>query len=79
MDVHLVLVNRLGSLLRNSAVRLTDRLYRTIVVDWDESDQTKTGIYARMNFLSSVTVEEEELSTVVTSEQEFVFQEYVVK
>ena len=79
MNVHLVLVNRLGSLPRNSAVRLTDRLYMTTVVDWDESDQTNTGIYARMNFLSSVTVEEEELSTVVTSEQEFVFQEYVVK
>ena len=36
-DVHLVLVNRLGSLSRNSVVRLTDRLYMTIVVDWDEN------------------------------------------
>ena len=34
-DVHLVLVNRLGSLPRNSVVRLTDRLDMTVVVDWD--------------------------------------------
>ena len=33
-DVHLVLVNCLGSLPRNSVVRLTDCLYMTIVVDW---------------------------------------------
>ena len=34
-DVHLVLVNRLGSLPRNSMVRLTDHLDMTNVVDWD--------------------------------------------
>ena len=33
-DVHLELVNRIGSLSRNSVVRLTDRLDMTIVVDW---------------------------------------------
>ena len=38
-DVHLVLVNRLGSLPRNSVVRLTDRLGMTIVVDWDVKPQ----------------------------------------
>ena len=36
-DVHLVPVNCLGSLNRNSAVRLTDRLDMTIAVDWDEN------------------------------------------
>ena len=38
--MHLVLINRLGSLSRNSVVRLTDRLDMTIVVDWDYSDGT---------------------------------------
>ena len=40
-DVDLLLVNRLGSLPRNSVVRLTDRLDRTIVVDWDVKPQIK--------------------------------------
>ena len=39
--MHLVLVNRLGSLPRNSVVRLTDRLNMTIVVDWDVKPQIK--------------------------------------
>ena len=34
-DVLFVLVNHLGSLPRNSVVRLTDRLDMIIVVDWD--------------------------------------------
>ena len=33
--------NRLGSLPRNSVVRLTDRLDMTIVVDWDVKPQIK--------------------------------------
>ena len=37
--MHLVLVNGLESLLRNSAVRLTDPLDMTIVVDWDIKPQ----------------------------------------
>ena len=41
MDVHLVLVNRLGSLPRNSVIRLTGRLDMTIVVDWDVKPQIK--------------------------------------
>ena len=40
-DVHLVLVNRLGSLPRNSVVRLTDRLDMTIVDDWNVNPQIK--------------------------------------
>ena len=36
-----VLVNLLGSLPRNSVVRLTDRLVMTIVVDWDVKSQRK--------------------------------------
>ena len=40
-DVHLVLVNRLGSLPRNIVVRLTDRLDMTMVVDWDVKPQIK--------------------------------------
>ena len=40
-DIYLVLVNRLGSLPRNSVVRLTDRLDMTIVVDWDIKPQIK--------------------------------------
>ena len=40
-NVHLVLVNRLGSLPRNSVVRLTDPLNMTIVVDWDVKPQIK--------------------------------------
>ena len=43
--MHLVLVNLtgecLGSLPRNSVVRLTDRLNMTIVVDWDVKPQIK--------------------------------------
>ena len=35
------MVNRLGSLPRNSAVRLTDHLDMTIVVDWDIKPQIK--------------------------------------
>ena len=42
-DVHLVLVNGLGSLPRNSVVRLTDRLDMTVVVDWDVQPQIKTN------------------------------------
>ena len=40
-DVHLVLVNCLGSLPRNSVVRLTDRHDMTIVVDGDVKPQIK--------------------------------------
>ena len=40
-DVHLVVVNRLGRLPRNSAVRLTDSFAMTIVVDWDVKPQIK--------------------------------------
>ena len=40
-DVYLVVVNRLGSLPRNSVVRLTDRLDMTIVVDCDVKQQIK--------------------------------------
>ena len=40
-DVHLVLVNRLGSLSRNSVVRVTDRLDMAIVIDWDVKPQIK--------------------------------------
>ena len=40
-DVHLVLVNRLGRLPRNSVVRFTDRRDMTIVVDWDVKPQIK--------------------------------------
>ena len=39
--MHLILVNRLGILHRNSLVRLTDRLNMTIVVDWDVKPQIK--------------------------------------
>ena len=42
-DVHLVLVYRLGSLSRNSVVRLTDRLNMTIVVDWDVKKENKSN------------------------------------
>ena len=40
-DGHLALVNCLGSLFRNSVVRLTERLDLTIVVDWDVKPQNK--------------------------------------
>ena len=40
-NVHLALVIRLGSLPRNSVVRLTDRLNMTIVFDWDIKPQIK--------------------------------------
>ena len=40
-DVHLVLVNRLRSLPRNSMFRLTDHLHMTIEVDWDVKSQIK--------------------------------------
>ena len=39
--MHLALVNCLGSLPRNSVVKLTDRLDMTIVVDWDIKPQIK--------------------------------------
>ena len=39
--MHLVLVNRLGSLPRNSVVRLTDCLDMTVVVDGDVKPQIK--------------------------------------
>ena len=42
--VHLVPVNRLGSLPRNSVVRLTNRLDMTIVVDWGVKPQIKQKI-----------------------------------
>ena len=47
-DVHLVLVNRLVSLPRNSVVRLTDCLNMTIVVDWDHKSN-KTKSYLKEN------------------------------
>ena len=40
-DVHLVLVNHLGSLPRNSVVRLIDHLNMIIVVIWDVNQQIK--------------------------------------
>ena len=40
-NVHLALVTHLGSLPRNSVVRLTDRLNMTTVVDWDMKPQIK--------------------------------------
>ena len=40
-DVHLVSVNRLGSLRRNSVVRLTDRLDKAKIVDWDVKPKIK--------------------------------------
>ena len=40
-DEHLVLINSLGSLPRNSVVRLTDRLDMTIVVYWDVKPKIK--------------------------------------
>ena len=43
--MHLVLVNGLGSLPRNSVVRLTDRLDMTIVVDWDVKPQNKNNSF----------------------------------
>ena len=42
--MHLVLVNRLGSLPRDNVVRLTDRLDMTTVVDWDIKQQTKQNM-----------------------------------
>ena len=44
-DVYFVLVNRSGSLPRNSVVRLTDRLDMTIAVDWDVKPQIKQTAY----------------------------------
>ena len=38
-DVYLLLVNRVGSLSRNSVVRLTDRIDMTVVVDWNVKPQ----------------------------------------
>ena len=38
-DGHLVLVNHLGSMPRNSVIKLTDRLDMTIIVDWDVKPQ----------------------------------------
>ena len=40
-NVHLILVNCLGILPRNSVVRLTDHLVMTIVDDWDVKPQIK--------------------------------------
>ena len=40
-DVHLVLVNHLGIIPRNSELRLTDRLDMTIVVDSDVKTHIK--------------------------------------
>ena len=37
--MRLILVNRIGSLHRNSVDRLTDRLDMTIIVDWDVKPQ----------------------------------------
>ena len=42
-DVDFVLVNRLGSLHRNSVDRLTDRLNITMVVDWAIKPQHKNN------------------------------------
>ena len=44
--MHLVLINRLGSLTRNSVVRLTDRLDMIIVVDRDVKTQIKQTKYS---------------------------------
>ena len=40
-DMYLILVNSLGSLPRNSVVRLSDRHDMTIVVDWHVKPQIK--------------------------------------
>ena len=40
-DEHLVLVNCLGSLPRNSVVRLIDHLDMTVIVDWDVKPKIK--------------------------------------
>ena len=48
--VHLVLVNRLGSLPRNSVVRLTERLDMSTVVDWDVKPQIKQTNNVFLNF-----------------------------
>ena len=42
--MNLVLVNCLGSLPRNSVVKLTDHLDMIIVVDWDVIPQIKQNI-----------------------------------
>ena len=58
-DVHLVLVDRVGSLPRNSVVRLSDRLDMTIVIDWDVKQQIKpvshlTSFCSSLSFSSSI-------------------------
>ena len=50
-DVHLVLVNCLGNLPRNSVVRLTDRLDMTIVVHWDVKPHIKQTNFQAHIFL----------------------------
>ena len=40
-DEHLVLVNCLGSMPRNSVVRLFDHLDMTVVADWDVKSKIK--------------------------------------
>ena len=42
--VHFILVNRLGSLPRKCVVRLTDSLDKTIVVDWETTNQTDKSV-----------------------------------
>ena len=51
-DVHLVLVNCLGSLPRNSVVKLTDLLDMTIVADWDIKPQNKQSNH-KINYQST--------------------------
>ena len=54
-DVHLVLVNRLGSLPRNSVVRLTDHLDMAIVVDLDVSNKHMPVIKCYIKHGTSIT------------------------
>ena len=49
---HLVLVNSLGSLPRNSVARLTGRLDMTIIVDWDVKPQIKQTNKLNLNMHS---------------------------
>ena len=54
-DVHLVLVNCLGSLPKNSGVRLTDLLNMTIVVHWEVKPQIKQSFSYEFHLSCSTT------------------------
>ena len=55
-DVHLVLVNHLGSL-----PRLTDRLDMTIVVDWDKSNKQTYCDFRGLGFLIAISDAEKKI------------------